>query len=274
MSILESLLYGFISGFAEFLPISPQGQQSVLMQLFGMSQRNPLTDLLIHIAAVASLLVGCRSMFIRLYRENLLISRGRGKRTYDFKGIYDMRLIRTAVIPMLLGLILYYKFDSFEFRPLLLALMLVINGVLIMIPEYSRQANKTSRSMTGVDGILLGMSAALSAFPGISRFGAFVGVSLLRGADRKQAMNWALLISIPALVFFIIYDLIGLFTIGAGALSFLTVLGMFLAAGAAFCGGYLAIVFIRFLTEHSGYTGFAYYSWGTALFSFVLFLIA
>ena len=76
------------------------------------------------------------------------------------------------------------------------------------------------------------------------------------------------------LIFYIIYDIIGLFTIGVGPMTFIMVLGMFLAACAAFCGGYLAIIFIRFLTEHSGYSGFAYYSWGAALFCLALFLIA
>ena len=274
MSILESLIYGFVSGFAEFLPISPQGQQSILMQLFGMEQRNPLMDLLIRFAVAASLIVGCRSMLLRLYRENLVISRGRSRRTYDYNGIYDMRLIKTASIPMLLGLLLYYKFDQNEFRPLIMMFSLLISGLLVIIPEYVRQANKTARSMTGYDGVLLGLCAALSAFPGISRFGTFMGVSLLRGADRKHALNWAFLMTIPAIAFYIIYDIIGLFTIGVGPMTFIMVLGMFLAACAAFCGGYLAIIFIRFLTEHSGYSGFAYYSWGAALFCLALFLIA
>ena len=39
------------------------------------------------------------------------------------------------------------------------------------------------------------------------------------------------------------------------------------------CGSYFGIMLMRFLAVKVGFTGFAYYSWGAALFSFVMYLV-
>lgn len=274
MSLFESVLYGLVSGFTEFLPVSSLGHQAIMMRLFGLDCREPVRDILVHLAIIISLLVGCRNMLIRLRREQLIASRSRRKRTYERKGMYDLRLVKTAAYPLVIGLILYIATRNMEFQPIYLALFFLINGIVIMVPEYVRQGNKDSRAMSGFDGILMGLGGALSAFPGISRIGTSMGIAILRGADRHHALNWVLLLSIPSLVLFLVFDIVNLFIISIGAISFAVIVGYLLSAAAAFCGGYLSIVFIKFVTERSSYSGFAYYSWGAAMFSFVLYLIA
>jgi len=46
-----------------------------------------------------------------------------------------------------------------------------------------------------------------------------------------------------------------------------------LAAGSAFGGAWLAMVIMRFLSVKSSFYGFAYYNWGLALFSFLVYLM-
>jgi hypothetical protein len=50
-------------------------------------------------------------------------------------------------------------------------------------------------------------------------------------------------------------------------------LGYLVSAIAAFIGGHLGVSLMRYLSVHKGYAGFAYYSWGAAMFAFVLYLI-
>jgi hypothetical protein len=45
------------------------------------------------------------------------------------------------------------------------------------------------------------------------------------------------------------------------------------AAAAAFGGAWLAMVIMRFLSVKSNFYGFAYYNWGLALFSFLVYLM-
>ena len=78
--------------------------------------------------------------------------------------------------------------------------------------------------------------------------------------------------SFPAIGLLIILDIIGIFT-GALPITFIGILGYFLAAGFAYLGGYLSISLMKFLAVKVGFSTFCYYSWGMALFTFILYLI-
>ena len=274
MSVFESILYGIVSGMAEFLPVSTQGHQAVLLRLFGQTYRDPLRDLTVHIALLAALLLGCRNLLLRMQREQAIIARSRRRRTYDFDSTYDLRFIKTAAIPFIIGLIAYFKLRRFEQEPLSLVIFFVINGLVLLIPEYIRKGNKTGRLMTGLDGILFGAFSALSCFPGISRMGCGMGYASVRGADRIHALNWVFLLSLPALVIWIIYDFIHLFSFGISAITFWGIMCYLLSGLFAFIGGYAGISLMRYISERNGSLGFAYYSFGIAMFTFVLYLIA
>lgn len=274
MTIVERIIYGLVSGLAEFLPVSLHGHQSILLQLFGMDNRSALLDLMTHIGILVAVLISCKSIYIRFYLQQKIYARSRHRRTYDARSTYDLRLIQSAVFPMIAGLLLYFATSRYEKNPLYLALFFLINGILIIVPEYLPKGNKSAKSMSGIDGIMLGLVSALSIFPGISRIGASIGFTSIRGADKQNILNWVFLLAIPALLVYIIIDIINFFIIGIGAISILDVFGSLLGGGFAFCGGYLGIVLMKFLTEHTGYSWFAYYSWGASLFSFILFLIA
>lgn len=127
--------------------------------------------------------------------------------------------------------------------------------------------------MSGWDSFALGLFGALSAVPGISRNAAIHFYTTLRGVDRSHSLNWFFLLSVPALVLFILFDIVNLFTLSLGTVTFINFLMYLVSAVAAFCGAHLSISLMRYLSVHMGYAGFAYYSWGAAMFFFVLYLI-
>ena len=271
MSLIQSIIYGLISGLSELLPVSSQANQAILMRLFGLDAREPLRDLLIHTAVLFALFTGCKSVIAKIHRERTLSGSRRRRNISD--STYEFRLIRSATVPMLLLLLVYISTKRIEGNMTTLALFLILNGIILMIPEHSRQANKDARSMSGLDGILMGISGGLSAFPGISRIGFISSYALLRGADKQKVVNWAFLLSIPALILLCLLDFIFIFTSGIGSISFLIVLGYIFSAVFAYIGAYLSILLVRFLAVRTGYSGFAYYCWGAALFSMILYLI-
>ena len=57
-------------------------------------------------------------------------------------------------------------------------------------------------------------------------------------------------------------------------LSILVIIYYLLAAAASFAAAFVAIRILRYLADSNGYAPFAYYSWGLALFTFVLSLMA
>ncbi len=276
MSWLESILYGLISGLAEFLPISSRGHQVILIQVFGISRQDPIRSVLIHLGALLALITCCASLIGRFRREARLAERYRHSRTAhtELKVGYDMRLLKTAAVPLLLGLLLNVSTSKLENNPVWVILFFLLNGILLYIVEHIRHGNKDARSMSGFDAILIGISSALSVLPGISRVGINSLTATARGADRQHALNWALMLSIPALIILCCFDVLGIFGAQLAAVSFSLVLGYILSAVFAYIGAYSGILIIRFITVRTGYSGFAYYSWGAAMLLFVLYLIA
>lgn len=273
MTLLQNILYGIISGITEFLPVSSHAHQSLLHRMLGTQNTVPFRSMLIRVAVLLALLTACRTMFSRLRKERLLAKRTRRGHAYELKGIYDIRLTSTATLPLLAGLLFSIVTVSLGEQPLILVLLLVVNGVIVLLPEHMRQANKDASAMTGLDGILIGIAGALSALPGISRMGAVLSVATMRGADKNHALNWALILSVPAIILSIAIDVVNIFIYGFTVASFSVLIGYMICAAFAYIGARLGIAFIRYLTFRTGFAGFAYYSWGMALFTFILYLI-
>ena len=275
MSLLESIFYGFISGVTEFFPISSRAHQALLRYIFGVGTRNSLQELLVHIGLLFALFLGCRDVLFRLHREQKAISmsRRRRSRSLDAKSLYDLRLIKTATFPLLIGLILCVVVGKWQDNLLTIMCFLIVNGLILLFAEHLQHGNRDSRTMTGLDGTIMGILGALSSFPGISRTGIVSAYATARGADNQNAVNWAVLLGIPAIIFSACYDVVLIFSVGIGALSLPIIIGCILSGIAAFVGGYIAISMLVSVLNHTGYTPFVYYSFGAALFSFALYLI-
>ena len=131
--------------------------------------------------------------------------------------------------------------------------------------------NMDSRAVPVSDSILLGLSGAVSAIPGLSRIGCTVSYASMRGYDRKNALQWALLLSIRALIACIIIDIFNLFA-GVGISSWGNLFNYILAGIGAYLCGIVGINSVRFLVSKRDLTIFSFYTWGAALFAFILYL--
>lgn len=273
MDWFESILFGLVSGLTEFLPVSAQAHEALMLKIFGASA-SPLLRLVIHGAALLALYQSCAEHIRQILREQRLlrVPSRRRKRRPDMVKVLDMRLLRTAAIVMALGFLAYPRLSAWRSDLHIIAPLLVINGVLLYIPMHMATGNKDSRSMSQLDAVLLGLAGALAVTPGISRVGSLTSAGVARGADREQSLRWGLLLSIPALVIVMGFDAYGIMTDGLGVISGPVLLQTALAAAAAFGGAWSGIRIMRFMAVRAGFSGFAYYCWGAALFSFIMYL--
>lgn len=272
MNWLESIIYGLVSGVAEFLPISSRAHQDLLLMLFGESGHDPFRDFLVHGAMLAAIISGCRAMLEQLRRESnaRLHSRSMYNRS---RVLQEVRLLKNALLPLVIGiLVLTYSVAS-KSNMLYVALLLLINGIILFIPDRMIRANRDARSMSGLDSFLMGAFGALSALPGFSRVGCTTSVAVCRGADQRKALDWALLLSIPALALLMLIDIFGMFSFVGIASFWSNFLGYILSGAGAYIGGHLGIMLIKFLIVRTGLSDFSYYCWGAALISFILYLI-
>ena len=271
MNWLQSLIYGLFSGFTEFLPISSHGHQQILMQIFGVQQRDPVRDLVIHAAILFSLYVGCKNMIDQIRREQRQHSHRAYGRMNTTQILMDQRFVKNTAIIMITGILILSFALNTETSLLMTSIFLLVNGIILFLPSRMMQGNKDVRSMTYLDSLFIGISSALSAFSGISRVGCITSVAIARGSSKSNAINWAFLLSIPALYLLIGMDVLNLFT-ASGIPFWPSFFTYILSAIGAYIGGYYSIMFMRFLTIRIGYYGFAYYCWGASLFSFMLYL--
>ncbi len=272
---LQSLILGLISGFAEVLPVSAEAHRLLLLKMFGLEKDPVVLRLFIHLATIAALHFSCRGHIVRMMRAQRLakIPKRRRKRPLDTEALMDFSLLKTTLIPTVLAFLVYSKLGFLGKQLHYLAGLMVLNGVILYVPQFLPGANKESGAMTRVDGLILGLGGALGVLPGVSCIGATVSIGSVRGMDLKKALNLALIMNIPVNIGFVIFDLLELAD-GRLTLSFGSILAAILAAGAAFGAIVLAIRLLRKIAENLGYSVFAFYSWTVALLMFFLYLTA
>lgn len=274
MSLLENILYGLVSGLTEFIPVSGRGHQSLLHYLFGVNTRLSLQDLLVHIGILLSVFVASRDYIDRLRWEQKAAATPRRNRSHrmDSKNYYDLRLLKSTVIPMLLGTILLNLFLNTENNLLTLMWLLIVNGAVLLLAEHARQGNRDAKTMAGIDGIIMGIATAAAALPGLSGTGLTLSYTTARGADIQKATSWVILLVIPVTIFALCGDMFYIFINGFGDVSVLMIIGSILSGFAAFCGSFVGISILRLLAANSNVFQFSYYSFGLALLSFMLYL--
>ncbi len=274
-SWLQSALYGAVSGLTEFLPVSSGAHRAMVELLTGAGQGTAAAMRLIcHVCALLALLISSRSQLNRLHREQKLMALPprRRKRQPDLPTVLDIRVLKTAGITALLSCLLLGPTAGLEINLAILAAFLAINGWVLYLCGRRPIGNRDSQSFSGLDALLMGLACGIGTVPGFSHVGLAVSIGQLRGGDRQYALKTALLLYIPACVVLIAFDTYFLVTAGI-LLSLKWILFYIVCGVCAFAGAYAAILAMRFLAVRTGFSGFAYYCWGAALFDFILYLM-
>lgn len=269
MNLFQGLLYGVISGISQFLPVPSTANQTILLKLFGITQRDHLCDAIVHICVLIALIMGARGLL-----EQLRYDPRRRSSHYARNGylIAERRFFKNASYCTVLLLIVFLLWIRLEINYLLVSLLLVVNGLLLYIPSRMYSGNKDARSMSLLDSIIFGAANALSAILGFSGIGCSISIAMMRGADRQRIVNWILTLSVPTLIVLICSDLVLLIS-NWNAVAFGSFWSYLLAGVAAYMGGYFGIVLLKVLAKRAGFYGFGFYSWGLALLMLILFLI-
>lgn len=272
----QNLIYGAVSGLTEILPVSAQAHRLLLRKIFGTQSVPGITLLLIHIGIFAAVFVSCQNHISRIHRARKLarIPKKRRKRPLDMVSMMDFSLLKTMLLPVLVAFLFIQKIIPHENNLVLVSVLLLINGVILYVPQYLPGSNKDSRSLSRVEGLLVGLGGAAATLPGISGIGTAASVGEICGEDRTYSLNMALLLELGILLLFIIVDILSVAEAGTDGIGFMMVLQALLAAVSAFCMAMLGIKFLRRLVADNGFSIFSYYCWGFSLFSLILTLFA
>jgi undecaprenyl-diphosphatase len=270
---LFGLIYGLLSGFFEFLPVSPQIHQLVFGKIAGLDEPGYGLSLAVHLGALAAVILSYYPKLSKFSRERKIAAQPmrRRKRQPDVVSLMEWRLLRIASVPVILACLLASWLGRYMEKLWLLAIFAALNGVLILLPQYLSRANKDARSLSPLDATLAGLGGFLSILPGISKVGMVTSVASMRGADRQFGLNFAYLLMIPALTALSVGDIgMMIFAESASSVPFFT--GV-LACIASFAAAFGGIQLMRFLVQKDTLEGFACYNWGIAMFAFIIYLI-
>lgn len=273
---IQSGLYGFVAGLAEILPISARAHELLLLKFLGIQTNLDLLNLMCHLGVIAGLYFCSQSQIVRMNRARALarVPKRRRKRPLDTKSLMDWSMLKTMLLPAIAGLLLYRYTRPLEKKSALLAVFLLLNGLILYIPQFFPSSNRDSRNLTRVEGALMGLGGTAAVLPGVSAIGASMSIGSICGVERSYGLTMAMLMDMGLMMGFAVYDVLGLFSGGLDGLTFVMVVQCLLGAGAAFGGTLLGVKVLRFLAQDHGYGLFGLYSFGLALFTFVLNLMA
>ena len=276
MGWLQSMLYGFLTGISDVLPISSRAHGILLLKIFGTTMDGNLMLLFLHVAAMLALYMSSRATIVRIRRALALarIPKRKRRRPLDVKSLMDFRLLRTTAVPIILAYLFYDKLFFLGSNMLVVALFLLLNGLIIYIPHYLPTGNKDARTMSRVEGLLIGLGGALSIFPGISAVGTMLSVSSVCGVDKEYSLGNALLETMLILFCVSVNDILRIASAGLKDVTFQMVLICLATGLAAFAGTLLGIKILKTLVKNGNFSIFAFYCLGLALFTFFLNLIA
>lgn len=272
----ESILMGIVSGMTDVLPVSADAHIRLLQKFLGVNRLPELMELMIHLGVLSALYLSCQTHILKMVRAKKLsrIPKKKRKRPLDTRSMMDLSLLQTMLLPVILVLCFYDKITGLVDNLILMATFLFINGLILYIPQFLPSSNKDCRSLSRVEGILMGLGGALFAIPGMSGVGAALSVASVTGVDRKYGLNMVLLMNMGILAGRIIFDILAVVAAGFSGLTIVVLLSYILTGVAAFLGAFAAVKILRNLAGENGYAVFSYYCWAIALFAFVLSLMA
>ena len=206
MSYIEAVILGLVQGLAEFLPVSSSGHLALLQQWFGIEEDNVLLfAVLLHVGTLISVLIVYWKDVWELIKELGLtikdIFTGKGLRLEERPTRKLGVMIIVATIPTgVIGILFNDFFDSLYNSVIPIGVGLIITGFLLILAERTGTSSRGIQQMNYRNALFIGTVQGLAICPGISRSGSTLFGSLICNLDRKFAVKFVFLISIPSIL--------------------------------------------------------------------------
>ena len=273
MSYLTAVLLGLVQGVTEFLPVSSSGHLAIaeqLLNLQGASNVPEFFDVLLHLGTLVAVFIAywddIRDMIVEF-----------------FAGIGDLAhhstpnpvpparrlilLIIVGTLPLFAMVPFRRFFSSLGDNMYFIGGALIFTGILLFVSDRVRHGRKTEKTATLLDALLVGLGQAVALCPGISRSGMTITTGCFAGFERKFAVRFAFLLSIPAVIGANILSLKD--AIDAG-IDWASVPAYLVGVAVAAVSGYACIRLLRYIADKGRFGAFAYYCWTVGVLTLVL----
>ena len=276
MSLLSSILLGVIQGVAEFLPISSSGHLAIAEHLLGMSGASDIPeffDVLLHLGTLVAVFVAywddVRDMVVEFFCGVRDLARG-STPTPVPPARRMILLIIVGTLPLLIVLPIKDLVEGLADNMYFVAAALLVTGCLLFASDRVRKGRKTEKSATMVDVLLVGVAQAIATCPGISRSGTTITAGCFRGFDRKFAVRFSFLLSIPAILG---ANILSLKEAVEAGIIWADVPVYLVGVVVSAVVGYACIRLLKMIADRGKFGAFAYYCWAVGVLTLILTFI-
>ena len=244
MNAFEAVILGIIQGLTEFLPVSSSGHLAVVQQFFGIKEPVLAFDVVLHIGTLVPVFIVFRDEIWAILRHPL----------QKMTGLLIAATIPAVVAGLLFGDVIEDLFGKIQ----IIAVCFIITAALLVIADNIKKTKKTDADITYKDAVIVGLFQCVGIPPGISRSGAVITGSLVRGFNRGAATRFTFLLAIPAILGAAVLTGIKVINNNGAASG---VSAVCYAAGfvAAMLSGYLAVRFMLALIRSAKLKYFSVY---------------
>ena len=271
MTYLSSFLLGLVQGLAEFLPVSSSGHLSIAHNLLGLNTEIPeFFDVLLHLGTLVAVFVAywrdiCDMVAELIHGVGDLVHGTTPRQVPPARRL--ILLIIVGTLPLFILLPIHKQVQALSNNMVFIGAALVVTGFLLFACDLVRKGKKTERTATIADVLVVGLGQAIATMPGISRSGMTIATGCFMGFERKFAVRFSFLLSIPAVLGANILSLKDALDAGIiWAEVPMSVVGVVTAAVV----GYACIRLLRLVAEKGRFGAFAYYCWAVGLLTLLL----
>ena len=275
MSIFEAIILGLIHGVTEIMPVGSSGHIILFNEMFNNSGAELYYDVMLHIATLVAIIVAFREdlfhivlefadMLKRIFANALVcIARKRGDTRHTYVKVVNtaykklVLMVLISIVPTaVLGILGQGMAGLMGGVLWIIGICFIINAVMLFLMDRHPESLDRITDVPYSAGFLVGMAQGISVVPGISRTGTTISMGVFLGFNKKLAVKFAYIMSVPAILGQIVYKLIN-----ANGTKFTVsllpgyIIGM-LVAGAV---GFFAIKIMLKLVLRKKYFGFAIY---------------
>lgn len=221
MSLLESIIMGFVQGLAEFLPISSSGHLAIMKQILHIEvETGLLFDVLLHLGTLVAIFIAfwkdvrqliCEGFCIVFdFLKNVCYAVGnlfRKENKHEYIKMAEtpyrrfVLLVLVSTIPTgILGIVFQDVIEAASAGLLVPGIMLLITGALLKVADEAESGTVTEENTSYLKAVILGVAQGIATLPGLSRSGTTIATGLLCGFDRSYAVRYSFIMSIPAVL--------------------------------------------------------------------------
>lgn len=245
MDLLQAIILGIIQGITEFLPISSSGHLVLLEKIWSIDDSIIFFNVILHFATLLAVII-----FYHRKITNLIL--------HPFNK--TNRLLILCTIPTILIVLIFNSFFESTFSGGLLIVGFLITALFLIITEkISKNYEKSLHNYSNIDNkkaVLLGVFQGLAVMPGLSRSGTTVCAGIIMGIEKKEAIDFSFLMSIPIIIASMVYELLKLDTT---TISNINIPNVIIGSAFAFIFAILGIKLMLKVVEKIKYSYFAIY---------------